>query len=150
MPSTPINVAQSRWHRLILTVWPSEDHYRLGGDAICAISGAGGPVTLDGRYYPPTLESGIKVPVMWSTVAQSVSVSLLWDRDSSVPSGIDLRRAVGELARIDTGSEWESRLILVRGRVSSYAWGTGYERITFTLAGSQIQDRGTSTSPVRS
>lgn len=142
MPSTPISTAQNRWHRLILTVWPSEDHRRLGGDAICAISGAGGPVTLDGRYYAPTLEGGIKVPVLWSTVAQSVTVALQWDRDSNVPSGIDLRRAVGELARIDTGSTWESRLVLVSGRVSSYAWGTAYERLTFTLAGLQIMDRG--------
>jgi hypothetical protein len=142
MPSTPISVAQNRWHRLILTVWPSEDHRRLGGDAICAISGAGGPVTLDGRYYAPTLDGGIKVPIFWSTTPQSVSVSLLWDRDSSVPSGIDLRRAVGELARIDTGSTWESRLVLVSGRISSYAWGTGRERLTFTLAGNQLVDRG--------
>ena len=142
MPSTSISTAQNRWYRFILTVWPSEDHRRLGGDAICAISGAGGPVTLDGRYYASTLEGGIKVPIFWSTVAQSVSVSLLWDRDSAVPSDVDLRRAVGELARIDTGAAWESRLILVSGRVSSYAWGNAYERITFTLSGSQIVDAG--------
>lgn len=142
MPSTPISTAQNRWHRLILTVWPSEDHRRLGGDAICAISGAGGPVELDGRYYAPVLEGGIKVPIMWSTVAQSVTVGLAWDRDSTAPASIDLRRAVGELARIDTGSTWESRLILVSGRVSSYAWGTSHERVTFTLAGTQILDIG--------
>lgn len=153
---TPRSVAEDERYHLIVTLWPSPEHRRLGGDALRAATGVMrdgstiGIVHPDGStlLYPPGLDPALTVSMMLSTAAQSVQVSIEWDRDLSVPGDLDMRNAVAELALIDEVSggasvtPWQFRRVVLSGHVKNLTWGTGADPITFTLASEDIRDAG--------
>lgn len=145
---TPRSVAQDEGYHYLLQIWPSEHHRDVGGESFRAATGlysrSGNVVTLDGLTYPPVLDPTLRVMRYASTAAASVTLRLVWDRDTQAPSAFDLRDAVGDLYLADEtgGTSIGYRTLLVSGRITAYTWGDSYEALTVTLSGRQIVDDG--------
>jgi len=140
---------------VIVTVWPSEQHRANGGFALRSASAClafGDPVEIalpDGStvVYLNTLPD-VDLTDSMTEDQSTLSFSLPWTSDATLPAEFDWRYAVGEAAIIYTignGSDvqpWALRSIRVSGAASVAGWGTASEPLSITIGSPSVEDSG--------